>query len=148
MRGANRRRAISAFAAVLAAAVQGGAAADTLTVEVTDVADSRGVVRVALCTAETFLEPACPLAASAAAHAGRTTVVVEAPPGRYGLQAFHDANANHRIDRNFLGLPAEGIGFGNDAPMRFGPPEFADAAVEIGPADGRTSLRMRYLSGR
>lgn len=144
--GRLRRPAVPALAAALAAAMPG--AADTLTVEVTDVASSRGVVRVALCTAETFLEPACALAASAAAHAGRTTVVVEAPPGRYGLQAFHDANANHRIDRNVLGMPAEGIGFGNDAPMRFGPPDFADAAVEIGPADGRTSLRMRYLSGR
>lgn len=141
-----RRSAVPALAAVLAVAAPG--AADTLTVEVTDVASSRGVVRVALCTAETFLSPACPLAASATAQAGRTTVVVEAPPGRYGLQAFHDANANHRIDRDFLGLPAEGIGFGNDAPMRFGPPDFADAAVEIGPADGRTSFRMRYLSGR
>ena len=135
--------------AVLLAATSAGAGAGMLTVEVTEVASSRGVVRVAVCTRDTFLEPACPYTGSAAAREGLTVVRVDAvPPGRYALQAFHDANANHRIDRNFLGLPEEGIGFGNDAAIRFGPPEFTEASVDLPDAATWTSLRLRYLAGR
>jgi uncharacterized protein (DUF2141 family) len=66
------------------------------------------------------------------------------PPGTYAVQAFHDENDNFDIDRNLLGLPPEGImGFSNDAPMRFGPPRFDDAAIEIDGADLSARFKMR-----
>ncbi len=54
------------------------------------------------------------------------------PPGKYAVSAYADANGNGRLDRNFLGLPAEQYGFSNDARGRFGPPAFAEAAFELG----------------
>lgn len=136
-----------ALGLVLALTAEAGAA--DLTVEIGAVEDARGRVLVAVCTPQTFLTPTCPWRVSAEARAGSTTVVVrDLPPGTYALQAFHDINGNGQIDRNFLGMPREGIGFGNDAAMLFGPPRFDHAAVEIGEPGTVTSLTMRYLIER
>jgi uncharacterized protein (DUF2141 family) len=54
------------------------------------------------------------------------------PPGKYAVSAYADANGNGRLDRNFLGMPSEQYGFSNNARGRFGPPAFAEAAVELG----------------
>jgi len=66
------------------------------------------------------------------------------PPGTYAVAVYHDENANQDFDRTKLGMPAEGFGFSNDAPTRFGLPSF-DAVRFSLPASGRTiKVRMRY----
>lgn len=148
-RGTAQGRRLSAvgLGLFLMAAVPAGAA--ELSVTVDGVRTARGKVLVALCTPDRFLKAGCPYTQSEAATPGRVTVTVRGvPPGTYAVQAFHDENGNRDIDRNFLGLPVEGIGFGNDAPMRFGPPRYDDAAVTVGAAGGRTALTLRYLVER
>jgi uncharacterized protein (DUF2141 family) len=123
-----------------------GAAPVNLAVTLKDVANGSGHVLVAVCTPETFLGAGCPYTSRVPAIAGEAQLVVRGiEPGIYAVQAFHDENDNLDLDRNFLGLPQEGMGFSNDAPMRFGPPSFEDAAIEIGPDHAATSLRMRYF---
>jgi uncharacterized protein (DUF2141 family) len=123
-----------------------GAGAAELKVTLEDVATSSGHVLVAVCTPETFLRAGCPYTGRAPAVSGEAQVVVRGiDPGVYAVQAFHDQNDNFDLDRNFLGLPKEGMGFSNDAPMRFGPPSFDDAAIEIGAAGAATRLRLRYF---
>jgi uncharacterized protein (DUF2141 family) len=123
-----------------------GAMAAELKVTLEDVATSSGHVLVAVCTPETFLRRGCPYTGRAPAASGEAQVVVHGiDPGVYAVQAFHDQNDNFDLDRNFLGLPKEGMGFSNDAPMRFGPPSFDDAAIEISAAGAATRLRLRYF---
>ena len=82
----------------------------------------------------------------APAASGQAQVVVRGiEPGVYAVQAFHDENGNFDLDRNFLGMPQEGMGFSNDAPMRFGPPSFEDAAIKIDAGGAATRLRLRYF---
>ena len=122
------------------------ALAADLAVTVTDIRNDRGRVLVAVCTQDSFLKPGCPYTASEPARIGPVTVTVRGiRPGTYAVQAFQDENGNEEVDRNFFGLPKEGIGFSNDAPIRFGPPSFADAALAIGEGGGRTTLRLRYF---
>ena len=91
-----------------------------------------GSVRVAVCTAETFLK-ACPYVGSAKAHPGDVVVnVAGVPPGTYAAQAFHDDDDTGRLEQPLFGFPRKGFGFSRDAPMRWGPPRFADAAVAVG----------------
>ncbi len=119
-----------------------------LAVTVHNVASDLGRVLVAVCTPDSFLKAGCPYTAAKPAQAGSVTVIVSGvPAGTYAVQAFHDANENLDIDRNFIGLPTEGIGFGNDAQMRFGPPRYADAAVAIDEPITRTALSLRYFTG-
>jgi uncharacterized protein (DUF2141 family) len=123
------------------------ASAASLSIVVDNVSDASGHVLVALCTEQTFLGAGCSYVGKAPAAPGEVTIVFPGIlPGTYAVQAFHDANDNLDIDRTFIGYPKEGMGFGNDAPMRFGPPTFADAAVVIGEADVTTRLSMRYFS--
>lgn len=125
------------------------AAAADLAITVANVANAQGKVLVAVCTPETFLGPNCPYTAAEPARPGSVTVVVhKVPPGTYAVQAFHDENQNLELDRNFLGLPKEGIGFSNDAPMRFGPPRYTDATLAVAEPITRTMLTLRYLIER
>ncbi|MGI4977170.1 MAG: DUF2141 domain-containing protein [Janthinobacterium lividum] len=115
-------------------------------VTVTNVRSARGHVRVAVCPRAAFLQPSCAWHAVAPAHAGSVVVVVPGvPPGVYAVQAYLDENDDGKINRSLLGIPEEGIGFSRDAPMRFGPPSFDDAAVQVGADGAAVSLRLRYF---
>ena len=65
-------------------------------------------------------------------------------PGFYAVAVYHDENDNHHFDRTLIGLPAEGYGFSNDAPIRLGPPSFASARLLVRPGDTRIAIRLRY----
>jgi len=71
-------------------------------------------------------------------------VFTDVPIGTYGLAAFHDENDNVLFDKNFIGFPKEGFGFGNDAPVFLGPPDFLDAAVNVAEEIRHVSLTLRY----
>lgn len=117
----------------------------TLVVRVGDVRNAKGVIRVDICTAAMFLK-SCSYAGSAPAMPGTTNVTIRGlPPGRYAAQAFHDKNANGKVDRMLFGIPVEGVGFSNDAPIRFSPPKFADAVFNVRGGVQTIALKLRYF---
>ncbi len=118
-----------------------------LEVTVTGVRSAAGHVLVAICDKATFLQPSCEYHGRVAAVAGSVVVrITGIPPGTYAAQAYQDENDNNKIDRNVLGIPAEGIGFSNDARMLFGPPSFNEAAFVLTQGGGTISFRLRYLN--
>lgn len=130
------------------AVLSGIVEAARLDIELTGVEDSRGVVRVAVCTPATFTTKQCPFFGAVPAHPGSVVVSVEGiPPGRYAVQAYHDGDGNGRLRRGLFGLPAEAIGFSRDAPLRLGPPRFEDAAIDVSEPATTTSLRLRHVGG-
>ena len=142
-----QRLAAAALVLLLTAAPAVGA---ELRVQVTDLRNAKGKVRVALFRTPAdfpkeeglFREAVVPAAGTAV-----TLVLTDVPPGTYGLAAFHDENDNDKFDKNFLGIPREGFGFGNDAPAVFDAPPFEQAAVVVSEPATRTTLRMRYWLG-
>ena len=115
-------------------------------VTVTNVRSEHGHVRVAVCPRASFLQANCAWHAAAPARVGSVVVTVPGlPPGVYAVQSFLDENDDGKINRSLLGIPEEGMGFSRDAPMRFGPPSFDDAAIRVGEAGGAVSLRLRYF---
>jgi len=60
-----------------------------------------------------------------------STILVLPAPGKYGIRVFHDVDGNGELNSNMIGLPTEPFGFSNNAPPRFGPPSFADAAFDV-----------------
>ena len=46
--------------------------------------------------------------------------------GEYAIAVFHDANANQKLDKNFLGIPKEALGFSIGKMKAFGPPTFEE----------------------
>ena len=129
----------------LAWAARADAEPGTVVVTVSGVRSDAGHVLVAICDRSHFLQESCPYRGQAQAKPGAVTVRIGGvPPGTYAAQAYQDENDNHTIDRDFFGRPMEGIGFSNDAPMRFGPPSFATAAFVLGASGGAITFSLRY----
>jgi uncharacterized protein (DUF2141 family) len=121
------------------------AKANTVTVDVTGVLNARGHIRVALCTKADFLQPHCRWKGKSPSLPGTVAVKIEdVPPGTYAAEAFHDENDNERLDRTFLGMPKEALGFSNNAPMHFGPPKFDAASFRVGKTDVRITFSLKY----
>jgi uncharacterized protein (DUF2141 family) len=135
---------ISILAMILAAA--GGD--NTLVVDVSNVNNAKGLVHIDVCDQRRFLKSDCPYAADAPARAGTTEVVVHGvAPGQYAIQAYHDENGNHRVDRLVFGIPKEGIGFSRDARIKLGPPKWEDAVFAFNGSTQRTAFPLHYFLG-
>ena len=52
-------------------------------------------------------------------------------PGTYAIAVIQDKNDNGKLDTNFLGIPKEPLGASNNAPLRFGPPKFDLAKIDL-----------------
>lgn len=131
----------------LASAPFSAHAAD-LTVLIDNVADDAGQVLVGLFDkAENFPKAMLRgerVSATMRDASGRVKVVFSGlAAGRYALSAFHDRDANGALNSNMMGLPTEPYGFSRDARGNFGPPAFADAALDVPEAGLTITLRVQ-----
>ncbi len=139
---------LMAATGVIAAPIAQSAPGGTLTIRMSNVRNAKGEVLVAACPRAQFLKETCPYNGSAPARVGETVVVLRGlPPGQYAVQTFHDENSNKKVDRNFIGLPKEGVGFSNDAPIRMGPPKWRDAVFAFNGSEQTIQLKTRYFLG-
>ena len=56
--------------------------------------------------------------------------IEDVPPGEYALLVYYDENSNHRIDKNFIGIPKEPLGFSNSYRPK-GPPSYSRAVFDL-----------------
>ena len=60
---------------------------------------------------------------------GSKIVSFDVPDGRYAISLYQDINGNGKLDMNFLGIPKEPVGFGNNY-KPFGSPKFESSSIE------------------
>ncbi len=136
----------SLISALLLAGVTAGYGQHKLVVKVKNIKQSEGTVRVALFNSEdSFLDKAFQ---TKSVKANGTEVSIEftdLPAGEYGLSVFHDANDNGELDKNFVGIPKEGFGFGNNAMGTFGPPSFEKAKVKLDSASLSHEITLKFM---
>jgi uncharacterized protein (DUF2141 family) len=88
--------------------------------------------------------------AKAVVHGGfpianhEATEVFQVPAGKYGVAVIHDENSNHKLDRNFLGIPKEGFGFANNPKVLLTAPSFETATVQVSCPLTRIEVRLIY----
>lgn len=79
------------------------------------------------------------------AKAPTTRICIYVPgPGTYGVAVYHDADGNHKLNRNGLGLPLEGFGFSNNPTATFGMPRFSEVRLPIDHSNIETRIRLTY----
>lgn len=80
---------------------------------------------------------------------GRDALILrEVPPGDYALSVYFDANGNDRLDRNFIGIPREPVGFSNGYRPK-GPPSYGRASFSLSDnAVARHSIRLERPLGQ
>jgi uncharacterized protein (DUF2141 family) len=118
-----------------------------LEVTVTNIKEAKGTIRVGLFDSEEkFLKNAVDGKIVKANHDQVTVVFENLKPGNYAASVIHDENENGDLDKNMIGIPSEGFGFGNDAMGTFGPPSFDESKITI--VDKQTvkqSIKLRYF---
>lgn len=67
--------------------------------------------------------------------------------GSYAVAAIHDVNNDSNLNRNFLGIPTEGIGFSRNPRIVTGPPKFNDSVVLINGSSTSIQIQLQYLLG-
>ena len=120
-----------------------------ITIKVTDLRSSEGVVRACMTTNPKKF-PKCRGDAnshSVMVPAGETVTLSfkGVKPGRYAVALLHDENNNGKADRALMMMPTEGFGFSRDAKVSMGPPKFKSAAFDVGTAPISQTIKMRYL---
>ena len=137
------------FAAAVIGAAPSPVKTGHISVTVTELRSSDGVVRACM-TPDPAKFPKC-----RGVEGARSTIVPASdtvrlvfegvPPGRYAIALLHDENNNGKADRALMMMPKEGFGFSRDAKVRMGPPDFDDAAFQYDGGAANQSIRMRYL---
>ena len=127
-----------------------GAAGCVLRIHVDGLRNSTGVVGTAIFKSadgwpedmsKSFHHWPTPIAAGA--H-DATVVMENLPPGDYGVVTIHDENKNHKLDRNFIGIPKEGFGFANNPHVGLSAPPFPAAIVHVTCPVTETKIHIIY----
>ena len=121
-------------------------AQNSIHVKITNIREARGNILVAVFNNEgDFLEKAVQVRTIKAAGPEVTVVIENLPAGDYALSIIHDENTNGELDKNMMGIPKEGFGFGNNSMGTFGPPSFDKAKVTLNGKRVLQELTLRYM---
>lgn len=119
----------------------------SLRVEVSGIRNARGTLDCGLFTdAANFPDGVGARAVRAVIEGARAVCVFDrVPPGTYAVAVLHDENGNGRLDRNFLGIPAEGYGVSNNRTYAMSSPRWDESRFTIAVRE-RAVLRvsLRY----
>lgn len=121
-------------------------ATSTLEVEVAGVRSASGTLRLSLYRPEdAFRKEAQAFRTLIVPASGRASLLrlESIPAGRYAVMAYHDENANEKLDLRLGMFPLEGYGLSNN-PKVFGPPAFADSAFELPESGTRITVQLKY----
>lgn len=136
------------LAALITVTGTGFAQADESRLRITlqNVRHATGNLRVSLYReAETFRkEDRAVKAITVPASKGDVPLVFDTlPAGRYAIMAYHDDNADGKLNLRFGMFPTEGYGLSNN-PKVMGPPNFADSAFDVAGPETSISIGLTY----
>jgi len=69
------------------------------------------------------------------------TASFEVPYGKYAVTVYQDKNKNGEADMNFIGIPKELVGFGNNY-KPFGEPKFKSSTIEFGKTSKSHEIKL------
>lgn len=64
--------------------------------------------------------------------------------GEYAVSVFHDENTNQQLDKNWLGIPKEGVGFSHNPKSLSGPPSFEEAKFSFTLKKQALTIKLIY----
>lgn len=112
--------------------------ASDITVRIDNPPESGSVALVLFNSANTFGDLRDPFRVFIYPLNGRDEYLIDnVEPGEYALMVYFDENGNQRIDKNFIGIPKEPLGFSNRYHPK-GPPAYKLAAFTLTQDDSRS----------
>ncbi len=123
--------------------------ANVISVEVRSLHSQRGQVLCFLYASASGFpqEPAAAISRTTApvSSKGATCRFDGVRPGAYAVAVVHDEKGTGRLERNFMGIPTDGVGASNDPISHFGPPKFQDARFLYGGGPTTLIVHVHYL---
>jgi uncharacterized protein (DUF2141 family) len=69
---------------------------------------------------------------SVPAHEGTNKIEIPGlPAGEYAVSLVHDVNVNHKLDKNFLGVPKEQFGLSNNPHVGLKAPPYSSCTFKL-----------------
>lgn len=121
----------------------------SLTVEVKDLQNSKGVVQFALYNKDGTIpdedyKKCCKILKEKIQNGSSKVTFNNLPLGKYAVNILHDENENGEIDKGFI-LPIEGVGFSNYQSIGLtNRPNFSKASFTLD-SDKKISIKINYL---
>lgn len=121
----------------------------SLTVEVKDLQNSKGVVQFALYNTDGTIpdedyKKCCKILKEKIQNGSSKVTFNNLPLGKYAVNILHDENENGEIDKGFI-LPIEGVGFSNYQSIGLtNRPNFSKASFTLD-SDKKISIKIIYL---
>jgi uncharacterized protein (DUF2141 family) len=116
----------------------------TLTLDITNISQSGGTLRVAVFkptksfgTGKPDFFKVVPIQAAAPQR-----VSFELEPGNYAIAVYHDLNNNEKLDKNLVGYPREPFGFSKNYRPVLSAPTFEDCSFALGNAPQQLEIRL------
>lgn len=97
-----------------------------------DIASDEGTLKTGLYnSAGSWLDEAFKAKSSVIKNGKCEVVFEDIPYGEYGVSAYHDENNNGKMDKYLGFYPKENYACSNQAPAKYGPPQWKDAKFQI-----------------
>ena len=123
--------------------------AQTLTVKISGIRNTKGVIRLAFFTSETEFKKETPkydkIVNKNNIINGCITVSYDnIPQGKYGIALLDDENNNYKMDYSFF-VPSEGFGFSDFIQSGLFKPKFEDFSFDLGNEDKTIKIVLKYM---
>jgi uncharacterized protein (DUF2141 family) len=136
------------FSLCLLAAISGKAQKTSITVEVENFRNEKGVCRAYLFDDDkSFPSESDKAVASKSVkiNGSKATLTFEnVPTGTYAIAIIHDENNNNTLDANFIGIPKEGFGASKNVLPSMSKPLFKDNAFKVSSQPVKLVVKLRY----
>jgi len=110
-----------------------------LTLTVTNIAEHKGALMIAVFDAKGYDTDAQVAAGMVPVTGDTATTTFDLPAGQYGIKLFHDVDGDGKMGMNPFGMPTEPFAFSNSAPAQFGPAKWDAAKFDVAaPATSHT----------
>ena len=117
----------------------------TLQLEVGNIRDTRGMIRVGLFHREEgFPDPEKVYWGKGfSPEKGKISIEIpDLPFGDYALAIYHDLNNNGKLDKNLWGIPTEPYGFSGAVKAKWSSPGFREAAFLFSPGTQKQTISL------
>ncbi|MBK7410493.1 MAG: DUF2141 domain-containing protein [Saprospirales bacterium] len=108
----------------------------TLQLEITNIRDTRGMIRVGVFQREDGFPDQEKVYWGGAFSPQKGEMIIDIPElpfGNYALAIYHDLNNNGRLDKNIWGIPTEPYGFSGAVKAKWSAPHFREVSFSFSP---------------
>ena len=114
-----------------------------LTLTVTDIAEHKGALMVAVYDAAGYDTDKAVTGLSVPVTGATASTTIELPAGTYGIKLFHDVDGDGKMGMNPFGMPTEPFAFSNSAPAQFGPAKWDAAKFDVAAPGTAHTIRLQ-----